>query len=397
MTPFIARRRGDKPPIHCRDGGPRRPTLAEWQKGPQNRWSYQHVRELVPTALIRRGPMCRDLPPGSAPSSVVAIVDALVAETEIDGLLLLHEGRVIVERYCNGMEPESKHLLQSASKSICGTLVGVLEGQGILNPGVPVTRYLNELSGSAWEGCTIRHALDMTAGTDFSEEYDDPGSDIVQSEAVIGWSNQESCEIVPGLWEYIAGLGVDTEHGSSFRYRSILTDLLAWLIERVTHRSYADVLSRELWVRMGAEFDAEITVNAYGDPGADGGISCTLRDFGRFGELVRLFGDGVVPANWIEDTIRGDEECRRAWTSSGGAPTEHYRNQWWVDDPTRGILCAIGTYGQMLYVNVQSAVVVASLASWPSAVDKSRRRRTFEAVEACCDELGRPELSEGEK
>lgn len=389
----VVRRRGSRPDARGPQGGLQRPTLAEWQRAPQNTWAYQHVRELVPTALIRRGLACRELTPGGTPPSIAAIVDALIPGTDIDALLLLHEGRVVVERYRHGMTPSSRHLLQSVSKSICGTLVGILAGKGMLEPAARVTHYLPELKGTPWEGCTLRHVLDMTAGTAFSEDYDDPESDIVESEAAIGWSGSPAGEPAPGLWEYIACLGVDAEHGAVFRYRSILTDLLAWIVENVTGRPYADVLSRGLWTPMGAEYDAEITLNAYGDPTADGGISCALRDLGRLGDLICRGGDGVIPSHWIEDTRRGDEECRRSWRASGCAdrnPAGHYRNQWWVDDPSRGTLLAVGTYGQMLYIDIESRVVAASMASWPSAVDDSRRRRTIEAVEACRDELTRP-------
>ncbi len=108
---------------------------------------------------------------------------------------------------------------------------------------------------------------------------------------------------------YFATLQNDGAHGGPFRYRSILTDVLAWVLERPPGDRLHQLIARELWQPMGAEFDAEITVDARGNPMADGGICATLRDLARFGQLYldrgRAGGRAVVPGTWIADTITG--------------------------------------------------------------------------------------------
>ena len=206
----------------------------------------------------------------------------------------------MTELYENGMSPAGVHLLQSVSKSIAGSVAGILVGRGELDPEEQVVHYLPELAGGSFEGATVRHLLDMRTGTRFSEVYDDPESDIRLYEPVIGWCPPTGPLVAPDTWAYIATLENQRPHGEAFEYRSILTDLLGWLLERVGGMPYADLVSRELWSRIGAEQDAEITVDRHGCALADGGMSASLRDLGRFGQMIleggRVGGEQIVPA-----------------------------------------------------------------------------------------------------
>jgi CubicO group peptidase (beta-lactamase class C family) len=360
-------------------------TLDRWQDGPHNRWSFQHIAQLIPCARVPRG----ERPPAPLPADprdlgTLPVTDAaggrctlddLLTRTYTDGFLVVHRGVVVSERYFNGMERHTRHLLQSVSKSVTGALAGVLVGRGQLDPSEGVTSYVPELLGTAHEGATVRHLLDMTAGTRFSEEYDDPRSDVRRYEAAAGWRPAD-----PGdekdLFAYMTSLPNQRSHGEVFEYRSILTDLLGWVIERAAGRRFADLLSDLLWGPLGAEWDAEITVDRHGNPMPDGGLCVTLRDLARLGLLYLgkgvIDGRRVVPEAWIEDTRRADDDCRRAFAPSEYAalfPHGHYRNQWWVPEPERGVLLASGIYGQYLYVDQTAGVVVAKLSSLPAPYD----------------------------
>ena len=111
-------------------------TLANWQDGPWNRWSYQHIAELIPSCRIKRGeatlePLPRQLRDVDgiefeAVDGATKTVVAFLEDSWTDGFLVLHEGQIAAERYFNGMEPHALHLLQSVSKSITGALAGAL-------------------------------------------------------------------------------------------------------------------------------------------------------------------------------------------------------------------------------------------------------------------------------
>ena len=156
--------------------------LGNWQDPPFSRWGFQHVRELIPTANISRGvgkpwnlPRAeRDL--DGLPLQVgrrAYDLPTFLDETYTDGILVLHRGKVVMERYLNGMRPETTHLLMSVSKSVTSAACGSLVADGVLSPADLVTRHIPELAGTSWDGCTVRHLLDMRAGTKFNEDYED--------------------------------------------------------------------------------------------------------------------------------------------------------------------------------------------------------------------------------
>jgi hypothetical protein len=359
--------------------------LANWQDPPFNRWSFQHVRELIPTARIPRGDGPA-WPLGRAERDLLGFrfgygereltVADMLEETYTDGFLVLHDGKVVAEHYLNGMAPDVPHLLMSVSKSVTSAVAGVLAGRGQLSVTARVEEIVPELGGTSFAGATVQDLLDMRAGTRFDESYHNPDSDVRSYERVYLWRPDNGDPRPADALAYFATLRNDGPHGGPFRYRSILTDVLAWVIERAAGSRLHQLIARELWRPMGAEFDAEITVDASGNPMADGGMSATLRDLARFGQLYLQRGRGpgdrqVVPAGWIDDTIRGAPDGPRAFTDGDNPPgfpdSAHYRNCWWVRDPGVPFFYAWGINGQNVFVHVPSRTVVAKFSTWPSA------------------------------
>ena len=377
-------------------------TLANWQEPPFNRWAFQHFRELVPTAPVSRGdgpvaelpraPRVIDPLAFTSSNGESTTIARMLAATYTDAFLVLHRGAIVTEQYFNGMSPSTPHLLQSVSKSITGTVAGIFVERGLLDPARPVTDYVPDLTGTSFDGATLRQVLDMRTGTRFSEDYTDLKAEIRQYEQVIGWRPQTDPQPADDLWGYISTLGNARPHGAPFEYRSILTDLLGWILETVGGSRFAELLSRELWARLGAEHDAEIAVDPHGHPVTDGGISVTLRDLGRFGQAYLqggvFNGSQLVPSAWVRDCWQSDDEARAAFAASPQAaryPGGMYRNQWWVKDTERGVFLASGIHGQSVFVSVPSETVVVKLSTWPEALDLSfaeEHVRAFEAIAA---------------
>jgi hypothetical protein len=372
-------------------------TLSNWQDPPFNRWAFQHVRELIPSARIARRPgRIPRLPSddrqlgeiGFAFSGRDLTVAEFLEDTWTDGFLVLHRGRVVTEQYFNGLRPETPHLLMSVSKSVTSTVAGILAGRGVLDPAAEVTRIVPELAGTSLAGATVQHLLDMRAGTRFNEDYADPEADVRSYERVYLWRPPAGEPVAADAIEYFGTLGNDGPHGGPFRYRSILTDVLAWVIERAAGERLHELISRELWQPMGAEFDAEITVDRHGNPMADGGVSATLRDLARFGQLFLRRGRAgrrqVVPAWWVDDTVRGAPDGPRAFAEgderSGYPAGSHYRNCWWVRDPALPFLHGSGINGQGVFVHRPSETVVAKLSTWPVAWSEDLYGQTVAGV-----------------
>jgi CubicO group peptidase (beta-lactamase class C family) len=373
--------------------------MADWDRPPWNRWSFQHIRELVPTVEVWKGAgharrlarSERDLDAlpviGSAdqPTTLAGLLD----ETYTDAFLVLKDGAVVHERYFNGMTPRSLHLSQSMAKSVTSCVAGILVGRRLLDPNCPVTDYLPELAGTAWKGATLQQVLDMTTGVHFSEEYTDPYSEVGQIDVASGWK-----PIPPGadpdfewpahVWELVLRLKqLDRPHGEVFEYRSIETDVLAFAMERVTGRRLAELVSEELWQKLGCEESACFTVDRAGYALADGGFNATLRDYGRFGQMILDHGAGIVPAEWIAASRDGD-----SWGEAYSAAFPgSYRNQFWIEDAqSRNLMCR-GVFGQLIHVNFDARIVTVKLSTYPEFLSVPFSVATLRAVHAIAGEL----------
>jgi CubicO group peptidase (beta-lactamase class C family) len=181
-----------------------------------------------------------------------------------------------------------------------------------------------------------------------------------------------------------------------FDYRSVLTDVLGWVIEKAGGARFAELCSQLLWQPMGAEFDAEVTVDGHGNAMVDGGICCTLRDLARFGQLMlnggRRGGRQVVPRTWVRDTLTPDADTQEAFASSEDAHEyrtgAYYRNKWWVLDPDVPIYTGSGINGQSVFVHAGAQVVIAKLSTWPVAWSPEFSLRTWPAEVDLAEQLG---------
>jgi CubicO group peptidase (beta-lactamase class C family) len=375
----------------------------DWDRPPWNRWSFQHVRDILPTAEVSRGdrpahnfpstPMLGDdiHVPGLDGNSVA--LDALLNDTFTDGFIVLKHGTIVYERYFNDMTPSTLHLSQSVAKSFVGALTGILVARGVLDLAAPIMDYLPELVDTAWQGATLQQVLDMTTGVGFSEVYTDPYSDIGQVDVACGWKPipegaDPTFKWPANMWELILGLKTRLRpHGEKFEYRSIETDVLAFCLERVTGKRLPQLLSEEIWQKMGAHENACFTVDSTGFATADGGLNACLRDYARFGQLMLEDGGGIIPAAWVKATRTGHHgqfEGRYASTLPHGA----YRNMFWIDGTPDHALLARGVFGQLIYINHSTGVVVAKLSSWPEFVAPELEIATLNAIhtiEGCLD------------
>ena len=318
-----------------------------WQVGPWNRYAYVHVSEVVPTEPV---PCGETRPLRIAPVELELELDACT-----DAIAVVRDGALLYERYGGEMDETSLHLSQSVGKSVVGLTAGIVG----VDPGAPVTAFVPEIRGSGYDGATVRHLLDMTAAIDFVEDY----QSFVAYDAACGWHPP-----IPGgpgsILEFLPTIGpASWSHGERWHYATPNTDLLGLVVERAVGQPLARVIAETLWAPMGAERDAELTVDPAGTGAIGGGFCATLRDYARLGALVAEGGRGIVPRGWID--------------ALGAAPitdpttvehAEGYANQWWLRD---GRVTARGIHGQCIAVD-PSGTVVAILSSWPDAVDERR-------------------------
>jgi CubicO group peptidase (beta-lactamase class C family) len=313
-------------------------------------------------------------------------VDEFLQTSDTDGFLILYRGSIVTEYYANGMRRDSTHLSQSVSKSIVATVAGILAGRGLLDIAAPVTDYLPELAATAYRGATVQHLLDMTSGVRWDETYTAPDSDCAKLDVAAGWKIRHDDSWPGCMWDLIRTLTVlENPHGERFRYRSIETDVLGFVLQRAGKLPLAELVGTLLWAPMGAAEDGYFTVDRAGFACACGGFNATLQDYARFALLLTgrgtVAGRRVVPEDWIADTRNGDPS-RFGTPYRDVLPGGAYHNQFWLERPIDGPYMARGVFGQIVYVDPEADFAAVKLSSWPEFTNVPRLRMTLAAVRA---------------
>jgi len=357
---------------------------------PKLRWSVCHLREFLPTAQISRGlgaPVPLDYPSPVEFAELRAQIDAITFQPQnsneemtweeslyanyTDGMLILHKGQVVYERYFGCLEEDGKHAIMSMTKSFTGLLAEIMVVEGALDDTALVSDIIPEIRDSAFASATVRQVMDMTTGVKYSEDYSDPNADIwLYSAAASPLPKAEGYEGPDGYWEYLQQVEPEGIHGDEFHYKTINSDMLGWIISRVSGKSVNELASERLWQRMGVEQDAYQTVDGKGVPFAGGGITAGLRDLARLGQLMlnegELNGERLFPAEVVANISAGGDRSK----FGSGFPTVgagSYTSQWWVLHNDHGAYAARGVHGQTIYVDPTAEMVLVRLASFPRA------------------------------
>ncbi|WP_299933975.1 serine hydrolase [uncultured Pelagimonas sp.] len=357
---------------------------------PRLRWSVCHLREFLPTEEISRGlgvPVQLNYPSPPDFAELQKQIDAVTFTPQnkdkemtweqslhanyTDGILIIHKGVVVYERYFGCLEEDGKHAIMSMTKSITGLLAEILVVEGALDDAALVGDVIPEIADSAFATATVRQVMDMTTGVTFSEDYSDPNADIwLYSAAASPLPKPEGYIGPDGYWEYLQQVAPEGRHGDEFHYKTINSDMLGWIISRVSGKSVTELVSERLWRRMGVEQDAYQTVDGKGVPFAGGGITAGLRDLGRLGQLMLnegvLNGQRLFPAEVVEKIRAGGDRSK----FGDGFPTfgaGSYTSQWWVLHNDHGAYAARGVHGQTIYIDPKAEMVLVRLASFPQA------------------------------
>jgi len=371
---------------------------------PALRWSVSNFCQLMPTVNVSRGlgapvPVPRALrddidalrftPLGDADSMTWA---ESLAANYTDGIVVLHRGRVVYERYFGVLKEDGQHGAMSVTKSFVGTLGAMLVAEGTLDADKQVDEYVPELAESGFGDATVRQVLDMTTAIQFSEDYTDPNAEV--------WAHARAGNPLPkpreytgprSYFEFLQTVRKRGKHGEAFGYKTANTDALGWVIARVTGRSVADLLSERIWRHLGAEQDAYLSVDSIGTPFAGGGLNTGLRDLARFGEMIRnggrFNGRQIVPTATVDDIRRGGDPQLFAKAGYKLLSGWSYRNMWWITHNEHGAFAARGVHGQTIYIDPKAEMVIARYASHPVAGNAANDPTSLPAYHALAKHL----------
>ncbi|ATG19935.1 6-aminohexanoate hydrolase [Ralstonia pickettii] len=367
---------------------------------PRTRYGYSHVREFVPTRAVWRGegPVSK-LPRAERDISGVLFTDPngtrrTFAEalklTYTDGILVMHKGKVVYERYFGALDAHTPHIAMSVTKSFVGTLAAMLVADGKLDPAAPVTQYVPELKDTAYGDATVRQVMDMTVGVRYSENYADPNADV--------WAYARAGGMLPrppgykgpdNFYDYLTTLRKEGEHDAEFAYKTVNAETLAWIVRRASNKSLAALLSERIWQPMGAQDDAYFSVDSIGTESGGGGLNTTLRDLARFGEMIRndgrFNGRQILPKSVIDDIRRGGDPAKFAKAGYATLPGYSYRNMWWVSSNDHHTFEARGIHGQRIYIDPVAQMTIVRYASHPIAANAANDPVTHRAFAALAE------------
>lgn len=340
---------------------------------------FLHWDRIFATRTVRRGTRVHNLP---ADGRVLDVrfrdqgrdcnTDDLMRDEHLSGLLVLQNGKVLLERYALGLTPSHRWQSSSMVKSIASTLIGAALHDGLIaSLDDPIIKYLPDFAGTAYEGVTVKHLLNMASGINWTEDYEDLLADVAEryikpiAERRRGY-----------IAAYLKTLSRLDPPGTQFYYNTGDTFLLSLILSRVTGKTVADYCAEKIWGPAGMELDGYFMLES--DDGAEITGSCcgaSLRDYGRFGQL--MLNDGVAPD--------GTRVLPQGWTAEATAPSAPnfhkdignrprldtaaftgYGYLWWVHH--RGTFMALGAYGQWIHVEPAQGLVFVMVGAMPREV-----------------------------
>lgn len=355
--PVLAQDQGAPPPAADKMAQLRQQAarILFWTDDERNQ-NFRSMESIFPGIDVGPSATPRPLPTGAPLAMDEAKIRAFMDDNDMAGLIVIQDGQVRFEHYALGFSADQRWTSFSVAKSFTSTLTGAAVKDGfIASLDDPVTKYVPELTGSAYDGVTVRQVLTMTSGVKWNEDYTDPNSDVVQSGISSAPPGQNP------LVAYLAKLPREAAPGTKWVYKTGETGLAGIIVERATGKHLADYAADKIVGPAGFEGKLFWMVDTTG--GNIGGccLSLKLRDYARMGLFALEGGHGVVPDGWFAEAGKAQAEI--------GMPGFGYGYQWWTYPG--GVFGGRGIFGQSITIWPDKHLVIAAVSNWPVASDRA--------------------------
>ena len=290
-----------------------------------------------------------------------------VSINRVSGLLVIKNGKIAFEDYELGNSDQTRWMSMSVVKSITATLVGIAIQDGFIKSiDDPVTRYLPELKGSAYDGVSVRNLLQMASGVQWNETYTDPASDRRKMLEV------QNAQTPGAVLKLMAQLPRAAAPGTRWNYSTGETHVAGALVRAAVGKPVAQYLSERVWAKFGMESDATWWLESPNGLEVGGsGLSATLRDYGRFGLFLmgggKVGNEQLLPAGWVADA--GSPKM------VDGKPVDYGYMLWPIPKsqgtPNEGAFEARGIFGQHVYMNPRENTVIVVWGALPKPTGKN--------------------------
>ena len=333
---------------------------------------FKNIRELLPTRIINKSDYPLSLSYELDDFSDISYryknntytIQDYINKFKVGGLIILRNGKILHEEYNFGNNQESRWISFSVTKSVTSMLLGAAIKDGFIkNVEEPVVTYLPHLIDSSYRDVTIKQVLHMSSGIKWNEDYTDPYSDVSLA------SGLNSLE----LYSYLNKLGKSSNPGEKFNYNTGEANLIGGIVRSAIGNNLSTYLEQKIWKPFGMEHDAYwVLDNNYSLELGGCCINATLRDYSRIGLFamnkgITREGIAVLPTNWIDESTNPSNNLK------------YYGYQWWLDGPEYESFYADGIFGQFIWIDPSSKIVVAMQSVWDSAASQESmdHRRNF--------------------
>lgn len=351
---------------------------------------FQNASELYPTRTVAG-------PEGSTPLPVADGILAgftyehdgetrtladLYTDMETSGIVILHQGEIVHESYGRGADAGTRFTTWSLVKSITSTLVGVAVADGKIDSvDDPLSKYLPEVAGTAYDGVTIKQALQMSSGVRY-----DPRLWEGKMDDTINFMTRSVISGQEPAYDIAIRFKRENEPGTTFNYNTAESQVLLELVRRVTGMDAADYLEQKVWRPLGMEHDAGWIIDRSGADGAEIGgamFNAALRDWARFGLFIEQGGawngEQILPVDWVDRATVSDEAHIKPGEVHPN-PNRGYAWHWWTY--ADGTFTASGANGQTLYVDRDNDIVVARASAWPEGYVREHDDQSYAMYKA---------------
>src|ERR1700749_411113 len=325
---------------------------------------YKNIEKIFPTRTIKRGATVAELPRDAKPFDVSydykgAHYDtaAFMKANNSSGLIVIHHGKVLLERYGLGRTEHDRWTSFSVGKSVTSTLVGAAIKDGYIKSlAAPVTDYLPELKHTAYDSVTVGDLITMRSGVKWNEDYTDPKSDV--NRFALSPARKDGMDPVVG---YMAKLPRAHKPGTTFHYDTGETELTGILVSRAVKKHLADYFSEKIWWKIAVEQDAGWMLDTAGYEHGGCCISMALRDYARFGLFFMhggmVDGKSVLPDGWVKDA-----SSKHVQSDEGDLGYGYF---WWIHPD--GTYEAEGIFGQTIFIDAKDDLLIVTNSAWPVA------------------------------
>ncbi|MDT0629284.1 serine hydrolase domain-containing protein [Alteromonas sp. W364] len=326
---------------------------------------------------IEKGEVVSELAVGDQMPMSSQSIDAYMQQQRTAGIVILHKGKIRLERYGLGFSKEGKWTSFSVAKSFTSTLVGAAIKDGFINSiNDKVTDYIPSMLGSAYDDVTVEQLLTMTSGVQWNEDYSDPNSDVSR------FNFHVPSEGVDVSASYLRQLPRATEPGTQWLYSTGETNLIGLLVSQATGKQLSQYLSEKVWQHIGSEQDATWVLNGTGHEISGCCIQASTRDFARFGQFIMqgavVNGESIVPDDWFDFAVTKQADT--------GSSISGYGYQWWTNND--GSFEGKGIFGQGIFIDPNRELIIATNGNWPKAVGSewtTKRAAFYRSVQAAID------------